>query len=355
MIDDTDSTLVSGVPMSSSATSPVSVSVCIPTYNQAPFLALAVQSVLAQDYPVREIIVADDASPDGTAAICEQFAQEHPTVFRYFKQPQNLGIEGNTDFVLRQATSTYIVRLDSDDRLLPTYVNRLVAAMQANPTAGYAHASIWEIDETGARTRLRALHRTTGFQSARDAVIASVSGYRVAANILCFRRDVLAQLDYTKGRGNFAEDYNLSVAIARAGYGNVYVAEPLAEYRVWTDKKGVRARRKEQELVGLCRVFDEQIQPAFAELALDPAPLAKARRGLALGHVVALDNPGYTSEDKSRLETHLIALGDSPTLRFLIHLSHWHLGFLWRTYGSLNEFARDKAKKLLRSLSPKPR
>ena len=92
------------------------------------------------------------------------------------------------------------------------------------------------------------------------------------------------KVDYLKGRGDFGEDYHLSVAFARAGHGNAYVAEPLAEYRVWDDPQGVRARRKEQELRGLIRVFEEQIEPAFRETGLALEPVRKARRAFAIRH-----------------------------------------------------------------------
>ncbi len=311
------------------------VAVCIPTYKQAPFLQLALQSVLDQDYPVSEIWVADDASPDNTAEICAEFAEKYPQ-FHAHRHPQNLGIAGNTDFVLRQARATYVVRLDSDDRLLPGYVGKLVAALQSQPRAGYAHANVWEIDQHGNRRRLRSLHQPGGFEAPRDAVARSIRGYRVAANILMFRRSVLQKVGYTRGRGNFAEDYHLAVAIARAGHGNMFVPEPLSEYRVWSDTQGVRG------------VFEEQIQPGYAELGLDPAPIRRARRRSALAHVSALDVPGYTAEEKAGLETHLIGLGDSPLLRVLIQLNHWNLGFLWRAYGSAMDSTKRLAKAVLR-------
>ena len=67
----------------------------------------------------------------------------------------------------------------------------------------------------------------------RDAV----TGYRVAANIVMFRAAPLRQLDYYRGRPDFVEDYDLSVRMPDAGYGNVYCDEILARYRVWTDPK----------------------------------------------------------------------------------------------------------------------
>jgi len=297
---------------------------------------------------VDEIIVSDDASTDDSPALCERLAREIP-VLRYHRQKRNLGIEENVDFVLRQATSMYVVRLDSDDQLLPGYVGRLVEAMRNAPRAAYAHGDVWEIDDKGRRVRLRTLHRASGFQTARDALFTSLRGYRVAANILLFRHSALAQVDYTKGRGDFAEDYHLSVALARAGYGNVYVPELLAEYRTWVDLRGVRTQRKEQELQGLIRVFDEQVEPGFREAGMSYEPIQKARQKYALRYVTALDDGHHAFEEKARLESLLIKLGDSCSLRLLIRLSHWRLGFLWRGWWRLVDGARGVVKRCLRS------
>jgi len=324
------------------------VTVCIPTYNQASYLAGAIQSILAQDYPVDQIIISDDASTDGTPVVCERFAREIP-VLRYFRQERNLGIERNVDFVLRQANSTYVVRLDSDDRLLPAYNRQLMEAMRNMPEAAYAHGDVWEIDGKGTRLQLRTLHRAAGFQSAREALIASLRGFRVTANILLFRRSALEHADYTKGRGNFAEDYHLAVSLARAGYGNVYVPESLAEYRVWVDPKGTRTQRKEQELAGLVRVFEEQIEPGFREADLAVKLVLRARRKYALRYVTSLDEGRCSPDEKARLEASLIKLGDSMALQLLIQLNRWRLGFIWRGWWWLIDALRGKVKKWLRS------
>jgi len=323
------------------------VAVCIPTYNQAPYLAQAIASVLAQGHPVDEIIVSDDASTDETPAICEQFSRDIP-FFRYYRQPHNLGMGANVEFVLRQATSTYVARLDSDDRFLPDFLGHLIAAIREAPQAGYAHGNVWELDGQGNRVRLRTLYRPPGFQAAHEALIASLPGYRVTANIVLFRGDALMKVDIMKGEGSFAGDYHLSVALARAGYGNVYVPEPLAEYRVWSDQQGVRARRKEQELRGLIRVFDEQLEPGFREAGMPLAPVRQARRSFALRHVVALDDANLSVEEKKRLESCLLELGDSPLLRLLMRLSRWRLGFLLRGYWKTVGFSRGVVKKILR-------
>ena len=78
-----------------------------------------------------------------------------------------------------------------------------------------------------------------------------MKGYRVAANIVMFKKDALVTVGYLTGRPEYVEDYHLSVALASAGYGNVYTDEVISYYRVWTDAGKARLKRKLAEIVGL--------------------------------------------------------------------------------------------------------
>ena len=89
------------------------VSVVIPCYNQAHFLGEAIESVLAQTYPHREIVVVDDGSPDNTREV----ASRYPGV-RYVRQ-ENQGLAAARNTGLRHSSGSYLVFLDADDRLLP--------------------------------------------------------------------------------------------------------------------------------------------------------------------------------------------------------------------------------------------
>ena len=131
-----------------------SVAVCIPTYNQSQYLREAVLSVCAQTYPGIEIWVSDDASTDDTPEVMAELCQQYPQI-HYYRQPHNLGIAKNNNWLLRQPQTDLIVRLDSDDRLLPHYVATFVPLFQQYPEAGYGHAWVQEISETGEYLAVR--------------------------------------------------------------------------------------------------------------------------------------------------------------------------------------------------------
>jgi glycosyltransferase involved in cell wall biosynthesis len=302
------------------------VAICIPTYNQAAYLGRAVESAFRQDYegPL-EVWVGDDASTDGTPALLDRLGREHP-VLRVIRQKKNVGIAANVSALMRAPESHFLVRLDSDDELAPRFVSRLVRLMSAHPAAGYGHSSITEIDSGGNRTRDRRLARSTGYQEAEAALRASLSGYRTVANILIFRLSVLRELDFYNGRPEFVEDYDLAVRMADAGYGNVYVDEPLARYRVWEDEGGLRSRRKALQLSGYIRIFREVFEPAWARRGWDLKRVRRRRQRLAAHHCAHCFAPRYSPEERERLISLLEELGDGPRLRLRLRLCRLGLG-----------------------------
>jgi glycosyltransferase involved in cell wall biosynthesis len=322
------------------------IAVCIPTYNQAQFLGQAVESALRQHGALGHIWVGDDASTDATPDVMRQFAAE-PRVL-YHRHQRNLGIAGNNNWLLDQPESEFIVRLDSDDLLAPDYVMALAAELLRHPGAGYAHAAVHEIDRAGHFTRDRLLARKPGYQTPEDSLRAMASGYRVAANICMFRRSALRAVGFYREGLNFAEDWDMAVRLADAGWGNVYCNRLLASYRDWTDAGVVRAHRKRAEIDGCRRTFLESIEPAFKRRGWPTGTLIRRRQALAARHALALANPVFTREEKSAMIVALLALGDGPILRWRLALVRMGLGGLLRRFEILGLRARDAAKGLLR-------
>jgi cellulose synthase/poly-beta-1,6-N-acetylglucosamine synthase-like glycosyltransferase len=289
-----------------------SVAICIPTFNQAVYLEEAVGSALAQTHPC-EVWVSDDASTDETPEVMARLLRKYPQI-KHVRHKQNLGMSGNPRWIVQQPDTEYIVKLDSDDELHSNYVEKLLQALQANPSAGYAHASVQEIDDQGRKQKKRFLARNAGCQNAEDSLRTSVSGYRVAANICMFRRVALQRVDYYRNNLSFADDWDLAVRLADAGWGNVYVNEVLASYRVWNTP--VRSRRKLAEVEGCRRVIEDSLVPAFSRRNWDLKPISKSRRQLALRHAEALGSNQFAELERSELKEALCRLGDSCALRW---------------------------------------
>ncbi len=107
------------------------VSVIIPAYNAGPYLAEALDSVLHQTYPRREIIAIDDGSTDDTPRRLEAY-RPCVTVLRQ----ENAGIGAARNAGLRIAAGDYIAFLDHDDLWLPEKLEIQVSVATRNPASG---------------------------------------------------------------------------------------------------------------------------------------------------------------------------------------------------------------------------
>ena len=290
------------------------VAICIPTFNQARYLETSVRSAMAQTCPC-EVWVSDDASTDETPEVMARLLTEYPQI-HYVRHTKNLGISSNPGWVIQQPQTEYVVRLDSDDELHPEYVENLLDALLRYPSAGYAHAGVQEVDGNGRKQRLRLLARNGGLQSGEESLVASVTGYGVAANICMFRRVAIQQIDYYRSDMRFAEDWDLAVRIADAGWGNVYVNEILANYRVWDTPTNARSRRKLAEIEGCRRVAEESLIPAFKRRGWSQAPIKESRRLMALTHAQSLRLKQFSETEQFDLRLALSRLGDSMALRW---------------------------------------
>ncbi|MDX6517004.1 MAG: hypothetical protein QOH73_2670 [Gaiellaceae bacterium] len=113
------------------------VSICVPVYNGAAWIAEALESALAQTYPELEIVVSDNASTDETAAIVRSYTDPR---IRLHTAAQNVGIAGNHNRSVLLARGEFIKFLHADDRLLPSCVEEMVALALEDPEIGLVFA-----------------------------------------------------------------------------------------------------------------------------------------------------------------------------------------------------------------------
>ena len=90
------------------------VSVVLCTYNGKRFVEEQILSILAQTYPVSELVIQDDRSTDGTYELLEGLAAKHP-VIRLFRNERQMGVNGNFMSAIHRATGDFIALSDQDD------------------------------------------------------------------------------------------------------------------------------------------------------------------------------------------------------------------------------------------------
>ena len=133
--------------MKTGADSPL-VTIGVIVYNEEPFIRETLDSLLAQDYPNFELIVADNCSTDDSGTICEQIAKDDERV-RYVRHPDNIGSAANSIFVLEEAAGDYFMWAAGHDLWSPDLLRRCVEALEDNPEAVIACAESHWIDADG--------------------------------------------------------------------------------------------------------------------------------------------------------------------------------------------------------------
>ena len=115
------------------------VAVVIPCYGQAEFLPATVASVCAQTYGELEIVIVDDGSPDDTAAVAERLASGHAERPIRLVRQHNQGLSASRNNGIAAATGEYVLVLDSDDLIAPTFIQDCVAVLDARPDISIAY------------------------------------------------------------------------------------------------------------------------------------------------------------------------------------------------------------------------
>jgi glycosyltransferase involved in cell wall biosynthesis len=164
------------------------VSIVMPAYNTGPFIAEAVESVLAQSYPNWELVVVDDGSTDNTGSIVEGFADPRIIALR---QP-NGGLTSARNFGLSKVSGDWILFLDSDDLLRPNALDVLIEAAYAGRARAPAvvYGDYARIDETGARFGRRDLLTKIRKRPSGDLVRFLLQGFVMLIGTAIVRRDV---------------------------------------------------------------------------------------------------------------------------------------------------------------------
>jgi glycosyltransferase involved in cell wall biosynthesis len=197
----------------------------MPAYNYERFIAQALHSALAQDYPADrvEIVVVDDGSTDATAAIVGEIAAAQPGRVQLVQQP-NAGQIATVARAFAAATGEVIALLDADDVWLPGKLRRQVELLRERPDIELVFSDMYSIDAAG-HTLSATQYQPGEFDVNR--LYARILRTNVAYNSsLVFRARMFEPAPDTVCDW----DWWLALCAARAG-AIAYISEPLAQYR----------------------------------------------------------------------------------------------------------------------------
>ena len=108
------------------------VSIGLPVYNAERFLEQALDGILAQTYIDFELVICDNASTDGTQAICQRYAALDPRI-KYHRNPQNIGVSRNFNRAFELSCGEYFKWCCHDDIPAPTFLENVCGGLGFPP------------------------------------------------------------------------------------------------------------------------------------------------------------------------------------------------------------------------------
>ena len=192
------------------------VSIGLPVYNGEKYLRLAVDCILVQDYSDFELIISDNASTDGTQAICREYAAKDDRI-RYYRNKANIGASGNFNRVVELARGEFFKWVAHDNVHLPGFLRRCIEAFgQASTSVALIAPKAETIDEHGKITNIPVesldTRRPRPHQRAED-VLRRV--FWATAQFGLFRTEALRKTRLIQPF--FAADYVLMMEVALTG------------------------------------------------------------------------------------------------------------------------------------------
>lgn len=217
------------------------VSVCIPTFNGERYLRKTIESVLNQDWPHLEVIIADDASSDGTMRVVDELRDER---FSVIKHTESIGPEGNWNAACAAANGEFIKLLCQDDLLMGGCLTAQVRVLQDNPSASFAWSPRDVISPKGRR-----ILRSRGYIPSDGTVtFQEVARHIVRSGTNPFGEPcaVLMRASSERMTGGFSGSYLIDlemwVDLLRSAPA-VHSPETLSQFRVSSDSWTSQLRR----------------------------------------------------------------------------------------------------------------
>lgn len=269
--------------------------VLLVTYNHAPYIAQALESVMGQttDFPF-EIVISEDCSTDGTRDIVEQYARRHPERIRLLTSERNRNDNEVIARGIRAATGEFIAYLDGDDWWTTRHkLQAQVRFLESHPACVMCYHSVLRVYEDGSRPSHPSLPPGPRSPMTLEDVLVR---YYINSCSVAFRQSAVPELPDWYYSADLA-DWALAVLLSTRGDVG-YVDEVMAAYRihaggVWsgvTHIQRIEARLSFYERLGseFHRQHAAAVRGGRAQAHLDLALAweAEGRVGRAAGHVL---------------------------------------------------------------------
>jgi hypothetical protein len=261
------------------------VSCIVTAYNYADYLPAAIDSALAQNYPLdrMEIVVVDDGSTDDTPAVVARYGDRVRAIRR-----DNGGLNAATTTGIEAATGQLLTFLDADDLWRPDRIRLLVDALRAAPRAAIAYGDMEVIDEAGA-TIATSFRQATRLSAPSGRVFDRLFVHNfISAGAMMVRAELASRFSPIPSYAAH-QDWWIASQVARIAEVTA-IAQPVNRYRrhganMNLGADGERLTRLYETEIAFRRWLLQTVEPAL----VGPAVLTAAVRALTtmVAHVTA--------------------------------------------------------------------
>jgi glycosyltransferase involved in cell wall biosynthesis len=259
------------------------IAIIIPAYNQAQYLAKAIQSVLEQTLSDFELIVVDDGSTDETPQVLAGIQDARIHVIR--QSNAGLSAARNTGFL--QSSASLVTFLDSDDYFFPDKLEVLSIFLEEHPEIGLVAGKVKYIDHAGSAM--------VGPESPPVplSLPALLFENPICVSGIMLRREWLERVGIFDETLRACEDWDLWLRLLAAGCPMAWVDHPVVAYRIHPGQMTGQARRMQKAIFTvLDKFFREQKLPealtvckndAYASAMVHSAAFAYLSREFEVG------------------------------------------------------------------------
>lgn len=205
-------------------------SVIIPLFNKAPYVAEAIQSVLAQTYTDYELIVVDDGSKDESAIVAAEAIEGHANCRLVRQENAGVGVARNNGVALSRGD--YLCFLDADDWWDSSFLEGMAKLIEDFPEAGIYGANYTIVNETKHKTRIAPIGVNQSFKKGYInycQTYAKTLSMPLWTGAVCIPRPVFDEMKGFPKGVKLGEDFLLWIHIALK-YKVAFLNKPLANY-----------------------------------------------------------------------------------------------------------------------------
>ena len=200
------------------------VSFYIPIYNVEKYIEMCIQNVLKQTYPICELLIIDDASPDNSMSIVHKYQENYPNLIKIITHPTNKGLAAVRNTALAHARGEFLATVDTDAIPEETFLEKIMMEFHrhSDKLAGIC-GKLLELNSITVTDRWREVHMK---QHWGDKICEPAFLY---GSTSVFRKEALKKVGgFREALRNNGEDMDISAKLKQHNYQLLYLPQAKA-------------------------------------------------------------------------------------------------------------------------------